>query len=252
MINAIIIDDERHNRDILRTLLERYFSEIEVVAEAENAENAYKLLLEHKPNLVFLDVKMPGETGFDLLKRFKEIPFEVIFVTAYDQYAIHAFEFNAVGYILKPIDFTKLIQCVQKTILKIQSNQGEDVVYHFLQTLSEKNELMNKVSVHYQGRVIFISIADTVFIEAKDGYCELVLKDNRKYTSTKELKAFETALQSSNLFVRVNRSVIINTSFIRSYTKGDSCIITLNIDQSFEVSRRKKAEVLSVIKHLGL
>ena len=252
MIDAIIIDDERHNRDVLRALLVRYFNEIRIVAEAENAGQAYTLIQKHKPQLVFLDVKMPGETGFDLLKRFKEIPFEVIFVTAFDQYAIHAFEFNAVGYILKPIDYTKLVQCVQKTILKIQSNQGKDVVYHFLQTLSEKNELMSKVSVHYQGRVIFISIMDTVFIEAKDGYCELYLKDNRKYTSTKELKAFEAALQNSRLFVRVNRSVMINTSFIRSYTKGDPCVITLSIDQSFEVSRRKKTEVLDAIKHQGL
>src|SRR4051812_13047010 len=187
MITALLVDDEEHNRTVLRRLLTANFPQLVIINEAGNAQDAFLKINSQKPGLVFLDIKMPGKTGFDLLKRFTYIDFEVIFVTAFNRYAIRAFEFNAVGYILKPIDQLKLIRTVQKAIERVHSNLQHNITLHFVKTLSETNELVNKFSVHHNGKVIFINVADIVFIESHEDHTTLTLHDNTHYYSSKDL-----------------------------------------------------------------
>ena len=142
MIKTIIIDDEIANRTVLDSFLKKYCPKIDVVGFAENADDAYQLILDEQPDLIFLDIKMPNKSGFDLLKMFDEINFNIIFLTAYDEYAIKAFEFNAIDYILKPIDSQKLIKSVAKVEKVIQLKINSNII-HFIKSIDEKNELFN-------------------------------------------------------------------------------------------------------------
>ncbi|PBQ30853.1 hypothetical protein CNR22_03375 [Sphingobacteriaceae bacterium] len=250
MISALLVDDEEHNRISLRTLLEKHCDTVKIVSEANSAAEAYEKILHFKPRLIFLDIKMPKKSGLDLLKMFTVINFEVIFVTAYNRYAVQAFEFNALGYMLKPVDSDKLILAVKKATEKIKLNTQNDVVLHFVKTLSDQEDLVNKFSVHHNGHVIFISIADISIIETKNDITTLFLKDNSHYFSSKDLVKFEKALETSPNFVRINKNVIVNTHFIKSYTKDAICILHMIGRQSFEVSRRKKTDILKNLKHL--
>jgi two-component system, LytTR family, response regulator len=248
MITAILIDDEEHNRRVLQTLLEKYCPEVKVAGEAGNAEDAFLKIKTCNPQLVFLDIKMPEKNGFDLLKMFSEIDFEVIFVSAFDEYAVHAFEFNALDYILKPIDHLKLRKAVSKAISKIELQKGENEILHFIKSLDRQNDLVSKFSVHHNGRVIFVNVSEIAFIEGHTDFCSLNLIDGSRYTSSKDLKQFENVLQQAGNFIRINKSAIINSDFIKSYTKGEICIIELRTGNTFEVSRRKKTEIIGKIK----
>lgn len=248
MINAIIIDDEAHNRDVLKTLLNKYCPMINVIDECGNANEAFDKIKELQPQLIFLDIKMPGKSGFDLLKMFSRIDFEVIFVSSFNEYAITAFEFNALGYILKPIDYSKLIITVDKAIFKIVSNEKSNNVFHFIKTLDDKQDVINKISVHNKDKVILLNINNIVSVEAKGGTCEIKLDDGKSYYSSKELKLFEEILENAGYFIRINKSVIINTDYIVSYSKGDICNLEMQNNIFYEVSRRKKSEVLIRMK----
>lgn len=248
MISAIIIDDEVHNRNVLKTLLGRYCPMINVIDECGNANDAYDKIKELQPKLVFLDIKMPGKSGFDLLKMFTRIDFEVIFVSSFNEYAITAFEFNALGYILKPIDYSKLIITVDKAIFKIAANEKNNSVFHFIKTLDDKSDVIDKISVHHNDKVILLNINYIVSVEAKGGTCEIKLDDSRSYFSSKELKLFEEILEKAGNFIRINKSVIVNIDHIVSYSKGDICNLELQNNVFYEVSRRKKSEVLNRMK----
>lgn len=240
LVTALIIDDEEHNRNVLKSLLEKYSPSINVIAETSNVNDAFDLINSQKPQLIFLDIKMPNKSGFDLLKLFDVINFEVIFVSAFNEYAITAFEFNALGYILKPIDYTKLIKAVDKAVLKIISNKQNEDILHFINTLEVKNDLISKISVHHNEKVIFINISDIVSVESNNGVCEIKVINNLRYNSSKDLKLFDDMLEKNGNFIRINKSVIINFDYLKSYSKGDVCTIEMLNGNSFEVSRRKK------------
>jgi two-component system LytT family response regulator len=248
LVTAIIIDDEEHNRNVLNTLLKKYCSLVQIIAESSNADDAFDKINKLHPQLVFLDIKMPNKSGFDLLKMFDSIDFEVIFVSAFNEYAITAFDFNALGYILKPIDYSKLLKVVDRAIYKINSNKQNNDLRHFIKTIEEKNDIINKISIHTNDKVFLIPISDIVSVEASISLCELVLIDSSKYHSSKSLKLFENMLDRLGNFIRISKSLIINVNYIKSYSKGDVCILQMKNGMSHEVSRRKKADVLNKIK----
>lgn len=249
-IKALIVDDEEHNRNVLNTLLKKHCPLVNIIGEAVSADDAFDKINTLKPDLIFLDIKMPNKSGFDLLRQFDKIDFKVIFVSAFNEFAIPAFEFNALGYILKPIDYSKLINAVEKATIKINSTQENNNVFHFIKTLEEKNDLINKISVHHNEKVFLITISDIVSVDATTNICEIKLVNNMIYFSSKTLKLFENMLENIGDFVRINKSVIINTNYIKSYSKGDICVLEMVNGSSHEVSRRKKTEVLNKISLL--
>ena len=247
-VKAIIIDDEEHNRNVLKTLLAKHCKGVDIIGEANSADEGFNKIKALQPQLIFLDIKMPTKSGFDLLKLFDEINFEVIFVSAFNEYAITAFEFNALGYILKPIDFSKLVNVVDKAILKINSSEKSADVFQFIKTLEDKNDLISKIPVHNNEKVILLNINELISVEAQIDICELKVLDKKQYYSSKDLKLFEDMLEKIGDFIRINKSVIINVNHIKAYSKGEICVIEMINGCQFEVSRRKKTEVLRKIR----
>jgi len=250
MIPTLLVDDEVHNRNVLRSLISSHCPGLEIIDEASTADEAFLKINMLKPALVFLDIKMQKKSGFDLLRMFTEINFEVVFVTAFDRYAIKAFEFGALGYILKPIDSRKLTNAVAKAVERIRSNESNNMALHFIKTLSDTNDLLSRLPVHHHDKVIFINVPDISFIEAKEGHTTLTLFDNTHYFSSKDLVKYEAVLEGAGNFIRISKSVIINTHYIKSYSKGEPCIIEIKTGQTFEVSRRRKTEILKILKAL--
>lgn len=250
MVTALIVDDEKHNVVMLKSLLEENCPDVNILDFANDAESAFEKINLLKPQLVFLDIKMSEKSGFDLLRMFNEINFEVIFVSAYNEYAITAFEFNALGYILKPIDYVALQKTVKNatSIIYARSSINNSEISQFVKTLEDKGDKINKISVHHNDKVVFLNVNDFVYIESKGGVCELNLIDKSRYLSNKDLKKFEDLFSKIGSFIRINHSIIINTDYIKSYTKGDNFTITVSSGEIFEVSRRKKPEILSILK----
>lgn len=250
-IKCILIDDEAGNRSVLSKYLEKYCPDVEKIGEAESANEAFRLINEIKPDLIFLDIKMPSKSGFDLLRMFDKINFDVIFVSGFDEFAIQAFDFNAIDYILKPIDYQKLISSVKKAKERIELKSKQQNVLHFVQSIDEKQELVKRMTLHHQGKVHIVDIQRISHIEAIRGYCEITTIENLKFISTKTLKDHEELLINIPSFIRVNKSVIVNVHNISSYSKGDFCLITLKNKTEIEVSRRKKTEIIEKIKSIS-
>lgn len=248
MITALLIDDEEHNRSALGTLIRSHCPELTVVGEAADANEGCAKIVALQPQLVFLDIQMPRKNGFDLLRMLPNVNFEVIFVTAFNKYAIRAFEFNALGYILKPVDQCKLVKVVERATDRLRNNVQQDMVLHFVDTFPDDNNLVSKLSVHYNDRVVFIKTKEISCIEAGDGKTTIWLNDQSRYYSSKRVGDFEDLLEPTMNFIRLNKSVMINSHHIRNYSKGEPCFITMNDGRSFEVSRRRKSEMLKRLK----
>ena len=251
-IRSIIIDDESANRLVLERFLKRHCPNVNVIGSAESAKEGYQLICDLMPDLLFLDVRMSSQSGFDLLCMFDEIPFHVIFITAYDEYAIKAFEFNAIDYLLKPIDYQKLIKSVAKVeeMIRLKSNAN---FIHFVNSVDEKQKLLKSITLHKKDKVLIVDIDQISFIQANRNYCEVTTSNNERLISSKTLLDYEKLLTHYSNFIRINRSIIINIRFIREYRKGYTCFIYMkNSDQELEVSRRKKGEILHYLKEEGL
>jgi two-component system LytT family response regulator len=247
-IKCIIIDDEAANLNVLKNMLTKHCPSISIAGFARSADEGYRLISETEPNIVFLDIKMPGKSGFDLLLMFKEIRFSVIFVSGFDQYAIQAFEFNALDYILKPIDHMKLIRAVNKVEKAIENKDANNVI-HFIHNLDEKNQLLKSIPLHRQDKVHMVDIDDICYVHALRGYSEIVTTDNQRFLSAKVLSDYEDLLSPFTNFLRVNKSMLINIRYIRDYSKGSTCFINIkNGDSEIEVSRRKKTDIIQYLK----
>lgn len=249
-IRSVIIDDEIANQDVLADMLHRHCPSVEILGFAKSANEGYELIQGNIPDLVFLDIMMPGRNGFDLLRMFDEIQFEIIFISGFDQYAIQAFEFNALHYILKPIDYLKLIQAVEKVEKKIE--RSDNHIIHLIHSLDEKNQTVRTISIHHNNKVHVIHINTISLIQSSGGYSEVITVEGYKYLSTKTLAEYEELLNSCSNFLRVNRGILINTDYVEDYTKGLSCFIKLrNHETEIEVSRRRKTDIIRRLKTLG-
>lgn len=247
-IKAIIVDDESKSRDALRKLLTRFAPEVELVGESADVEAAYDLIVEANPDLIFLDIQMPRSSGFNLLKKFKEISFEVIFVTSFDKYAINAIKFSALDYLLKPVDIKELKESIARAKKHIDGKKSFRSRYITLFDNLDDNSKEKKVSVHNGDMVELISSKDILYIEADGSYCMITTLNSLKYTTAKFLKDFEDFFGEQSDFVRIHKSCLINTKHVTGYTKGEPCFVKMSDGNSFEISRRRKQEVLEKIK----
>jgi two-component system, LytTR family, response regulator len=248
MIRSIVVDDEKANVALLSNMLKKHCPSVEITGSALSADDAYRLIEAQKPELLFLDVQMPGKTGFDLMRMFPQIDFRVIFVSGFNQYAIQAFEFNAIDYILKPISYKKLISAVDKVRQQIAINDHSNII-HFIDSLDEKTHFVKKVTLHHHDRVYIVEVQNIAYIHALRGYSEIVTAAGKKLTSSKSLTDYENLLSPYPGFLRLNKSILINIEYIKEYTKGRTCYIRLtNHDDEIEVSRRKKNTIIQYLK----
>lgn len=214
-ITGIIIDDEQSARDNLSYLVNKYCLSITIVSETNNVDNAIVAIKKHEPDIVFLDIEMPKKNGFQLLEAFSEINFQVVFVTAYDKYAIKAFEVAALDYLLKPIDIDRLKEVEEKIKNTIQSANNR------LQLLKENTKFLNKIAVPYKSDYAILNIEDIICIEADRMYSIIYLKGAKKYITSKKLSYYENLLSENNRFTRVHRSWLLNTIHELSYSKKE-------------------------------
>lgn len=237
-LRAILVDDEESARDVLQNLLLRFCPEVELIAKCENVLQAVEVIKAEKPDLVFLDIEMPKYAGFEIVNFFTEINFDIIFVTAYDQHAIRAFEIAAIDYLLKPVDIERLklaISRVQQKHNIVQQAERLSLLSNTLETKQLKNIIVtDKAQQH------IIPLESLIAIEAQESYCTLHTT-HKNYVASKNLKHFETVLESLPQFIRVHKSWIINKEYLKNYSKSDLSIQLTN-GLTTKLSRYKKAE----------
>jgi two-component system LytT family response regulator len=246
-MKAIIIDDEEKGRKILQSLLGSYCKDVTVAATAGDADEAYTLILKHKPDVIFLDIEMPNGNGFSLLERFDEIPFHVIFTTAYDSYAIKAIKYHALDYLLKPIDIDELKLAVEKIKTLRQTRQPENRYFEFL--ASRKLEFTGRIGLPIKEGVVFMPVSDIVWIESDGNYCTFHTMDSKKYVVSKNIGEYEELLPCHEFF-RAHKSHLINVKKVKKYIRTDGYYVEMEDGAMVEIARRKKDEFLNIMKDL--
>lgn len=245
-IRTIIVDDEQNSREVLVQLLSAY-PQIQVIAEAKSAEEAFAKIKEQEPDLLFLDIQMPKGDGFSLLKKFERIDFELIFVTSFDQYAINAVKVSAIDYLLKPILTDELDFAIEKACKLIANKQAIQEKIDSLMQHLQKSSATQKLSVHVNGQVKLLACTDILMVEASGRYSTITLFNGSAYVIAKNLKAIEEELATEATFLRISKSQLINVDGVSSYSKNKLCLITLVNGKVLEVSRRKKAEIVHLL-----
>jgi len=243
VIKAVIIDDEQHGITTLQWTLKEYCSDILVVATAHNGLEGIEIINEFKPDLVFLDVEMPLMNGIDMLLQFNEIKFDVVFTTAYDQYAVKAIKLSAMDYLLKPIDKDELMIAVEK--VRNRKNQIDKNQIENLQEI-HKTKITNKIALSTLAGLQFINLDDLVRMEGDGNYCHFILKDKRKITISKKIGDAEELLKDNLSFFRAHKSHIVNLKFVEKYIRGDGGEIIMEDGTSISLSRNKKEEFLEL------
>ncbi|HEY3405763.1 MAG TPA: LytTR family DNA-binding domain-containing protein [Ohtaekwangia sp.] len=245
MIKSIIVDDEVKCQESLKKILITFCEGVEVLATCQNVAAARQAIIEFKPDVVFLDVQMQSETGFDLLSSFDEIDFEVVFTTAYSEYALQAIKFSAIDYLLKPIDVDDL----QKALVKIEKKRKSDFtdqVKHLLQNLQTGNAEKYKLALPSSDGLVFIQTSSILYCKASGSYTEFFMEDKTKHLISRPLKEYDDILSALNFF-RVHHSYLINLNYIKSYVRGEGGYVVMSDNNSIDVSRRKKEAFLERI-----
>lgn len=247
MIRAIIIDDEERSRRILQSIVEEYCTDVEIIDSCSNVPDGVISINKNNPDLVFLDVEMPEYNGFDLLTFFKKIEFDIIFVTAYNQFAIKAFEVSAIDYLLKPVEITLLQNAIQKVVEKKKLHNLGNRLEILKDAIS--NDTINKIALPMGEGLLFVEVANIILLEADGAYTHVSLKDGSRVLVSKKLKFFEDLLEFRPQFYRPHRSYIINLNFVKKYLKGEGTIV---MDNEFiaSISRDKKTDFEQLLKEL--
>ncbi|CCH00850.1 two component transcriptional regulator, LytTR family [Fibrella aestuarina BUZ 2] len=242
-MKAILIDDEQPNLDNLQALLHHYCPQVTVCATALDAEAGKTLLYQHQPDLVFLDIQMPGQTGFDLLRSLPVYDFELIIVTAYDQYAIQALRFAAVDYLLKPIDIGELQAAVDKAIkqrrLKVQNQQLEHLM-QLLQAQQTNEEPRMALATAKETRLV--KVGDIIRCESSNNYTTFFLSDGEALLVCKPIYEYEASLKAYG-FLRCHQSHLVNRTWIRSWKKEFGDFLRLTDGTDVPISRGKKEAI---------
>ncbi|MEO8404212.1 MAG: LytTR family DNA-binding domain-containing protein [Chitinophagaceae bacterium] len=244
MIKAVIIDDEPINVTSLETLLKEYCPEVTVIGTASNSRVGATLIKESNPDLAFLDIEMPYGNAFDMLNELSPVNFEIIFVTAFNNYAINAIKYSALDYLLKPVNIEELQQAVEKAIHNLKSKNIDQKIDNFLSNLRTAQQVQHKMALPTLDGLIFLSVEDFVRLEANSNYTTIFLKDQKKAVIAKTLKEFENMLPTDN-FSRIHNSHIVNHNYIKRYHRGRGGYLEMEDGTSIEVSVRKKDFFLS-------
>jgi two-component system LytT family response regulator len=247
MINAIHIEDEPRNVELLANLLHQYCADtIRLCGNAGNKKDALALIEKTNPQLVYLDIELTNGNAFELLEELNEkglFNFQVVFITAFNEYAVKAFRYNAVDYLLKPISINELKEASNKVISKILLHAGNGAALNAIKQV-KLNLNNHKIGLPDADGIVFISINDIIKVEARAGYSVLYLTQNKKITSTKNLKDIEEMLPESS-FLRVHHSWIINIQYLRKYYRGKNSYVELDDNSKVMVSSRKKNRFLN-------
>ena len=244
-LKAILVDDELNSLQNLQIKIQEYCPSIKVVAQTQNPEEAIRLILQNKPDVIFLDIEMPRMSGFKMLEQIPDIDFEVIFITAYNHYAINAIRISAFDYLVKPVAIEDLQQTVERlgtySLKKIRERA------EFLKkNLANPKSQDDHIAIPTNDGLDFIQIKQIIRIESSSNYSKIVLLSGQHMLVTRQLKDFEELLQDYK-FYRIHHSHLVNLNYIAKYIRGDGGQVTMRNGDTIDVSRRKKEVFLKLI-----
>jgi len=247
MISALIIDDEEDGREALKLAIEKYCPDVEVKGIYETPQEGLDAIRRIKPQLVFLDIQMPGMSGFDVLQQLSPIDFEVIFVSAHDQYAIKAIKFSALDYLLKPVDIDDLNHALQKVKERLNNKSNSHQYQSVLHNVQYQSNKIKKLAVPSLEGIDLFDTDDIIYCQAEGSYTILYLRNKLRKLTSRNLKDFENLLVDSG-FCRVHNSFLINLKHVHRYVKGEGGYVILTDDHHVDISRRKKDEFLHLLE----
>lgn len=250
-MKAIIIDDEKRARHLLSKLITDYCTHITTIEEASDLVSGVQLIKSSKPDLVFLDIEMPNQSGLDIVKYFPgSINFKIIFVTAYNQYAIDAFKLSAIDYLLKPVDIQELVEAVAKANKAIKEHNLNEQLNNLRESL--KLLSVDKIALEIPKGILFTSHKDIVYFEADGMYTNVQLVNGKQKTICKPLKHFVEQLESNAMFFKCHRSYFINLKYVEELVKNDGDYLMMHNKKKIPISKSKKEQFLEVVKEMFL
>lgn len=247
MIRTILIDDENNALEVLEILLKKYCENVEILEKCNGGKAGIDAIKKHQPDLIFLDIEMPHINGFDVLTATRDYQYKVIFTTAYNQFAIKAFKFSAIDYLLKPIDFEELKEAVNK-ISKLKNHSVfEENLQKLMSQFQKPKEKRIALPVH--NSLQFFDFDEIIRIESESNYSHIFLTEKRKITLTKTLKEVEEKFGEQDFF-RVHQSHFINLNYIDKIYKGENAYLVMKDGTQISISRHRKEEFLEAIKKI--
>lgn len=243
MVRTVLIDDETDSIRVLQRLLNAYCPEVEVIGTADGVESALNAIQMGRPDLVFLDIEMTHGNAFDLLNQLQPITFQIIFVTAFDNYAIRAFKYSALDYLLKPVDIDDLREAVKRAATKVQGKNFLDQMETLLYNMETFQLSQQKMAVPTLTGLVFVPIKDILRFEANGSYTTIYLTSKEEIIATRNIKEYEDLLPAA-IFCRVHNSHIINLHKIQKYHKGRGGYVIMEDGSNIEVASRRREEFL--------
>jgi len=244
-LKAIIVDDELNAIKLLKITLEKFCPDVEILNSTQSPLEALKIIDNSKFDILFLDIQMPELTGFQMLKRINNIDFDVIFTTAYDQYAIEAFKINASNYLLKPVDVNDLRNAIDR--IKKQKKSEENLLVEMLNNINSKNEFDEyRISVPFNKGIEFLNIKDIIYCRAENNYTHIYLTDGTKRLIAKTLKTIEIKLPQQ-IFYRAHNSYIVNLKHILKFYRSDGGFIEMSNGDQIRIARNKRSDILNLL-----
>ena len=246
MIKALIVEDEKNSQELLKELITEYCDGVEVVAIAGNVADASQALIDHSPGLVFLDIELPDGDGFQVLENCEKIDFDVIFTTAYDQYAMRAFKFAATDYLLKPVDIEELQAAVERVVEKQKSAENGDQneqITALIKNIRNIGQPFKRIVLPTSNGFTVVDPSDIIRCESDRNYTFIFLADGRRILVSRTIKEYDEMLNEYNFF-RIHQSHLINLSYLKNYTRGRGGYVELKDGTTLDVSARRKSEFL--------
>lgn len=252
MISALIIDDEENSREALKGKLKLFCPEISSIYEAADVSSSMDSIRTHQPDVIFLDVKLAGESGFEILEKMEKegehINGEIIFTTAHDEYALQAIKFSALDYLLKPIDAEELVRSIRKVEEKHSSGERGDLNV-LLENFRGGNQMPKKIVIPSSDGMHILKISDIIRCESSSNYTQFFLTTGKMLLASKTLKEFDNMLNGFN-FERIHKSHLVNMNYVKKYVQADGGYVVMEDDSRVPVANRKKEQLLNLLRSL--
>lgn len=245
-LRVIIVEDEKHSKENLKNLLIEFCEGIEIVGLATSVSDAVTLIKEKKPDVIFLDIELQTGTGFDVLNQVMHLNFDVIFTTAFEQYAIKAVKFSSLDYLLKPIDIEELQEAVEKAKKSKDETVYKKQLKILIQNLEEQKTTLNKICLATSEGFEFLNVSDIIYCKGEGSYTKFTLKEGDSILVSKHLKEYENLLLEQS-FMRVHKSYLINLKEVKKFVKSDGGYIVMNNDEAVSIARSKKDDFINVM-----
>jgi two-component system LytT family response regulator len=252
MITALLIDDDSNLRNGMKSLLARYAPEIRIIGEADSVETGVNLLLQNPPQVVFLDIHLGDGSGFDLLEevnRQGKLNSQIVFITAHEQYAIKAFRFSALDFLLKPVDPEELQKVIGKLKQVIDKNDNVAHIDLLLENIRKKTDHFKRIALSNSDGIHLFEVSDIIRCESEDNYTKFYIKNNKPILISKTLKEYEELLTAHG-FERIHQSHLINLAYLKSYIKKDGGYVVMADNAHLPISQRKKERLQELLKTL--